>query len=275
MKKIVILFFVLIMLCGCSYTNHRWKNIAHRGQHNDVPENTLPAVMDAFDDLSHGVEIDLRRTSDGIIVLSHDKIIRGTIDGEEVEYKISKTTYGKLKQVVLAKSKVYGKIHIATLEEVLILASYNKTELVLHCKIQDEDFLRSVAQMVVNYGLSGKCMYNVVNNFETNIPIILSIDRNAIFHLPYTSYLNSHTYDKYNFSSKKQVAIAVRAYMLNDEMTKRIKKSGYTFYISSVNDYNYKYVLFAKPDYVEYSDNIRISTIDSNLFKRIIKGNSY
>lgn len=50
--------------------------IAHRGAHEGAPENTLPAIQAAIDLGVDYVEIDVRTTKDGAIVLMHD----GTVD---------------------------------------------------------------------------------------------------------------------------------------------------------------------------------------------------
>jgi glycerophosphoryl diester phosphodiesterase len=46
--------------------------IAHRGAHKDLPENTLPAILRALELGAQGIEIDVRATSDGVLVLHHD-----------------------------------------------------------------------------------------------------------------------------------------------------------------------------------------------------------
>jgi len=46
--------------------------IAHRGEHLHHPENTLPAIAGAFDVGADFVELDVRTTADGELVLSHD-----------------------------------------------------------------------------------------------------------------------------------------------------------------------------------------------------------
>ncbi|QFG69583.1 glycerophosphodiester phosphodiesterase [Ornithinimicrobium pratense] len=51
--------------------------IAHRGLVGpDRPENTLAAVEAAFAADADGVEVDLRLTADGVLVLSHDADLR-------------------------------------------------------------------------------------------------------------------------------------------------------------------------------------------------------
>ncbi len=48
------------------------KIIAHRGVHKSLPENTLPAFQAAVDLRLDYVEIDVRTTADGYMVLRHD-----------------------------------------------------------------------------------------------------------------------------------------------------------------------------------------------------------
>ncbi len=46
--------------------------IAHRGASTRAPENTLPALQEAVRQGAAGVEVDVQRTSDGVLVLVHD-----------------------------------------------------------------------------------------------------------------------------------------------------------------------------------------------------------
>jgi glycerophosphoryl diester phosphodiesterase len=51
--------------------------IAHRGASGHLPENTLPAYDLAFDQGADMIEIDLHRTRDGAIVITHDEHLAG------------------------------------------------------------------------------------------------------------------------------------------------------------------------------------------------------
>jgi glycerophosphoryl diester phosphodiesterase len=53
--------------------------IAHRGASADAPENTLPAVDQAAD-VADFVEVDVRMTRDGQLVVMHDTTLRRTTD---------------------------------------------------------------------------------------------------------------------------------------------------------------------------------------------------
>ena len=55
--------------------------IAHRGASAYRPENTLPAYELAIEQRADMIEIDLHRTRDGVIVITHDEELSG-LDGE-------------------------------------------------------------------------------------------------------------------------------------------------------------------------------------------------
>ncbi len=55
--------------------------IAHRGASAAAPENTLAAFRRAADDGADGVELDVRATADGHLVVLHDADVSRTTDG--------------------------------------------------------------------------------------------------------------------------------------------------------------------------------------------------
>ncbi len=54
---------------------------AHRGMHQDYPENSIPAIQEAIDHHLDIVEIDVQITKDGIPILMHDEEIDRTTTG--------------------------------------------------------------------------------------------------------------------------------------------------------------------------------------------------
>lgn len=51
--------------------------IAHRGARNLAAENTIEAFRKAVEVGSHGIELDVRRTADGVLVVHHDALLGG------------------------------------------------------------------------------------------------------------------------------------------------------------------------------------------------------
>lgn len=58
------------------------KIVGHRGASFTAPENTVPAIHMAWREGADGVEIDVRVTRDGRVVLMHDDDIRRTTSGQ-------------------------------------------------------------------------------------------------------------------------------------------------------------------------------------------------
>lgn len=54
--------------------------IGHRGSRIKAPENTLPAFLEAMRDGGDGVEMDVRLTRDGVLVVMHDETTGATTD---------------------------------------------------------------------------------------------------------------------------------------------------------------------------------------------------
>ena len=66
-------------------------NIAHRGASGLVPENTLAAFEKAIQIGVDRIEMDLRQTLDGVVIVLHDKTIKRTTNGWGSARKISLT----------------------------------------------------------------------------------------------------------------------------------------------------------------------------------------
>ncbi len=63
--------------------------IAHRGASSERPENTLEAIRLALEEGAHAVEIDLKRTADGVVVLMHDATVDRTTQGTGLLHQLS------------------------------------------------------------------------------------------------------------------------------------------------------------------------------------------
>lgn len=72
---------MLLLLCAALSAADRIAIIAHRGEHRAHPENTLPAFQAAIDAGADYFELDVRTTSDGRLVLMHDRKVDRTTNG--------------------------------------------------------------------------------------------------------------------------------------------------------------------------------------------------
>lgn len=71
---------------------------AHRGQWRDAPENSILAIENAIADGAEVVELDIRRTKDGELVLMHDDTVNRTTNGTG---RVSDLTLAQIKSLRL------------------------------------------------------------------------------------------------------------------------------------------------------------------------------
>jgi glycerophosphoryl diester phosphodiesterase len=73
---------------------------AHRAQWRSAPENSVPAILAAFEDGAEIVELDVQLTADGVPVLMHDTTVDRTTDGTG---RVDSLTLAQVQQLRLRK----------------------------------------------------------------------------------------------------------------------------------------------------------------------------
>ena len=92
--------------------------IAHRGFSAISPENTLRAVVDAVKGGADLVEVDVRLTKDGYVVVMHDSTVDRTTNGTGA---VAQLTLGEIKQLDAGtwKGEEFAGEKVPTLQELL------------------------------------------------------------------------------------------------------------------------------------------------------------
>lgn len=91
---------------------------AHRGGGATMPENTIPALLDAVRRGAHMVEFDVSLTKDGALVLMHDRTVDRTTNGTGV---VSDLTLAEIRRLDagIKMGPQFAGIRVPTLEEAL------------------------------------------------------------------------------------------------------------------------------------------------------------
>lgn len=134
-------------------------NYAHRGASEYAPENTLSSFYLGLLQGANGIETDVRRTKDGILVLFHD----GTLDRvSNVSGKISEYTYEELLSVRIygnSTSGFYDKI--VTLEE--FLEKFASYDIKFAIELKGEGVEEEALSMIRKYGILNKTTFTSFN----------------------------------------------------------------------------------------------------------------
>ena len=100
---------------------HKFVVIAHRGDHLDLPENTLSSLKEAIRDGADFCEIDLQTTKDGHIVLMHDGTVNRMTDSTGTVSSHTLAEVAKMKVIDRRTAGVKTE-HVPTFEEELKVA---------------------------------------------------------------------------------------------------------------------------------------------------------
>ena len=127
---------------------------AHRGFWKDAPENSIKAVALAIEKKIDMIELDVRSSKDGELLLMHDATIDRTTNGTG---KVSDLNYKDLRTYYLYHNKELTEERVPLFKEVLF-AARGKIYIDIDVKISD---YKSVYNMVKQYGMLSQVMFTV------------------------------------------------------------------------------------------------------------------
>lgn len=122
--------------------------IGHRGAAGHAPENTVAAILKGIALGVDFVEIDVRRTADGVLVVLHDETVNRTTNGKG---RVDRLSLWEVKKFDAGNGE-----HIPTLQEVLTLAA-GQAGLMLELKV--EGVARQAVEIVRGVGFRDPVIY--------------------------------------------------------------------------------------------------------------------
>lgn len=133
-------------------------NYAHRGASAYYPENTLSAFYAGIDMGANGVETDVQKTRDGVLVLFHDRDLT-RVTGENGA--VQDYTFEELQKFTVRNAATGREDKIVDFETFLRLFAWRDLNFAIELK--DTEIENEVAQMMDRYGLGDKA---IVTSFK-------------------------------------------------------------------------------------------------------------
>ncbi len=134
---------------------------AHRGASAYAPENTIPAFNLALDQGADGIELDVQRTADGVLVVIHDETIDRTSNGFG---RVVNLEFEELRRMDFSNGFIgHLNVRIPTLHEVLHLISGTNAGLNVELKNSVEPYPGmelEAAAMVDEFGLTDRVVFS-------------------------------------------------------------------------------------------------------------------
>jgi len=173
----------LLLLSACSPsllpgTKNNFIVIAHRGAHTQAPENTLRAFENAIALGVDYVEVDVRTSSDSVLLVMHDSAVDRMTDGSGLLDTMSSRELDTL-HVYNKEHPEYGRHPIPRLADVLALCK-NKVKIYLDFKDADVsatiDIFKKyqmIESMVVY--INDEDQYKSWRRLAPQVPLIVSL----------------------------------------------------------------------------------------------------
>ena len=128
---------------------------AHRSAHLVHPENSLAAIRDAMEIGADIIELDVRKTKDGIYVLLHDKNIDRTTGSKGL---VSSYTYDQLKQIPLLQNGQPTGERIPTFESAM-RAAKNRIMVDIDFKLDSTEDAINVCKIIRETGMQKQVLF--------------------------------------------------------------------------------------------------------------------
>lgn len=124
---------------------------AHRGASEYYPENTLSSFYAGLDMGADGIETDVQKTKDGVLVLFHDDTVDRVTGGKG---DVSDFTYDELMQLCVRNEKYGREDKIVTFED--FLKYFGWRDLTIAVEIKDEGIASDIVDMLNKYNMKDK-----------------------------------------------------------------------------------------------------------------------
>lgn len=227
MKDLQITFYFLLFHVGLSaqtkladlpFTKHSFIVVAHRGDHVEMPENTLAAYQMAIQHDVDFVEIDLRTTKDSVLIIMHDATIDRMTNGHG---KVSNLAYQELRSFKVMNKNRPGaeEYSIPSFEEVLQLC---KGKINIYLDFKDADITQSYA-LIKKYGMEKNVIVYINNenqfvqwrNIVPSMPLMISLPDEINTAQKLTDFLKMHSVEvldgDYNSYTAEMIKVAKEA----------------------------------------------------------------
>lgn len=241
LNNIFIGLIIIFTILNCIYILDIFKNgnsvsaemgimtkvTSHRGNSAYAPENTIPAIESAIENLADFAEIDVQETKDGVVILLHDKNVLRTTGINKNIWDIEYKDLMKLDAGSWFSDEFIGT-NIPTLEEVLKLC---KGKIKLNIEVKNNGHGIALEEKVVNLieenDFEDQCVITSVS--YTVLKNIKQLNENLK-----TGYIMTAAYG--NFYDREYVDFfSIKSTFVNENIIKKSHERGKEVHVWTVN----------------------------------------
>lgn len=200
---------------------------SHRGFSHDVPENTILAIEKAIEEQADYVEIDIRLTKDGELVLLHDESLKRTTG---VRNSIWNLDYAQVSKLDAGKwlDDAYIGTKIPTLREVFELC---KGTINLNLDLKYDNHIEGLEEKVValieEYEMENQCVITSTSLSTLENIKMLNLDIK-------TGYI-TYQIEKIYYHNENIDFFSINSYFVSDNLLQEVHEYGKKIHVWTVN----------------------------------------
>jgi len=196
----IICFLVSTQLIAQSFAKQLPKSknnlivIAHRGDHTIAPENSKMSIQNAIEDGADYVELDIRTTKDGQLVLMHDATVDRMTNGMG---KVRELNFDEIRKLKLFNKQILNSdtLQVPTFEEALKIC---KNKINIYLDFKDAN-VQQVYAAIKNEGMENQMVVyiNAPNQYTDwrkwvpSMPLIVSLNKKVKDSAEMVAYLKN------------------------------------------------------------------------------------
>ena len=194
--------------------------IGHRGAAGYEPENTIKSILKGIECGASAIEVDVRRTKDGIMVLMHDETVDRTTNGEG---KVSELTLAEIKCLDAGKGE-----RVPTLFEVFELLK--ERNVILLVELKEIGYEEEVVSMIKDFNMLNRVY--ITSFHKSALNRVVEIEPNMKTGLIFSS----NTLRNMKIAEKLNVDVIVPKYQLvNRNFLRSCRRLGFKVFVWTVN----------------------------------------
>lgn len=202
---------------------------AHRAMHPNYPENSLAAIQENINLEVDILEIDVRESKDGRLVLMHDETIDRTTNGKGI---VSDLDFSTLKSMKLIHNGEITLEHIPTFEELLKIT---KGQIMIDVDFKEDGLaaIKKAYALIKKHNMEEQILFYIYDNYQL-IPLLR--DLNPKIKIMPRAYSRKNVREILKIGDIKIIHIDESFY--KDRIMRKIKNSGSRIWSNALGKYD-------------------------------------
>lgn len=229
LSLIAALVFVLAACSSSLRVGQDCEIIAHRGGSSLAPENSIAAIEKSIDLGVDAVEVDVRMSADGYVIVMHDKRVDRTSNGHGLVKRLSLDELKSLR--LLTPAKEISDEKIPTLDEVLACVA-GRCKVLIEIKENDcRGIEQAVADVVARCNaedwVAVQAFSDDVLERLAEIGVSFPLEKLFVFKFPFLPYIYDKGFSRFSFKKYSYIAsFNVKKELARKGLVKKIQGAG-------------------------------------------------